>query len=91
MYELVVVVSVFKRWMWGRCRKSAPRPRAERRFVTVLPEEYTPIQVSKALSEALPRMEQWLRDVGADLVRDMVVTVYSIEDASCEALDDHPV
>lgn len=91
MYELICVASIFRRRMWRGQVGLAPVPRMEQRFCCRLSDDFEGAAVSRALARLVPDVEAWLTASNADLVNDVVVTVYSIEVADAPVLDDSGV
>jgi len=78
-HDLVCVASVFPRGNWCAAIGTGYDPRAEKRFAVALPPAFEEVDVGQLLAVLVPRVEKWLVKVKADLVRDIVVTVYAVE------------
>lgn len=87
MYELTCVVSIFSRRLRQGCTCFGPAPRLEERFRYVLPDDFSADRVTRALASLVPEVEAWLVQSQADLAKDTVVTVYSIEVVDVPPLD----
>lgn len=87
MKEVRGMVSVFRRRAYEVPGVVGPQVRAE----VVLREPVggigEPADVSRAVSRVCSEGERWLEQVGADLLRDIVVTVYSLEFSDDASLD----
>lgn len=79
MYELVCVASVYRRGDWSSSGDREWKPRAERRFALAVESAFGEPDVPRTVRVLINDVEVWLTRVEADLMNEVVVTVYSLE------------
>lgn len=78
-WEIVLVVSVYKRGDWMTGLQGGALPRIEKQFKAPLPSGATLAATAAALASTVRDCEGWLNGRGVSLVTDIVVTVYALE------------
>lgn len=78
-WEIVLVVSVYKRGDWMAGLRNGAGPRYEKDFRAPLPNGATLAATAAALATTVRACEVWLNGRGVSLVTDIVVTVYALE------------
>jgi len=86
-HNLVCVASVYRRGSWNSGLGLGFDARAEKTFSVSLTPAFEEAEVAQMLAKLVPWVEKWLVKVKADLVNDVVVTVYAVEPSDAPTLD----
>lgn len=84
MWELNLVVTVYRREHWMRGLSRNPRPVAEQCFAQPLDDAQSGDELREAMRTISDKANDWMGRQAVSLVTYVVVTVYSLE-VNCDA------